>query len=548
MNLQLELDSVDWMLIAVALIGLYSILIMPLRDSEKWKNRGVSVGSVLGIPLALFFRTTRGLGLLDTLARPKSFWRLVASAGIPLVVLSMTYFLFLVLVMTYYMIQEPPAPSSYNAPRNILLIPGLNEYIPFVWGWIALFVTMLVHEFAHGILSRVEGVRVKSMGIVAVLIAPIAAFVEPDDEDLFGSKDKPAKVDKRARVRILSAGVISNFIVAIVAMSLFFGPVIGAISPLDRLIVVDVEKGSLAEEAGYENGMMLMQANGEEVKNLKQLYADMQGSSTQNSLKMLYDGKETILPIAAQPAQGIMVASIFNGSPADAAGLPARSIITSIDGQKTTDLEGFRNRMNTTHPGQVIVVATGQGQTYQINLTTKDEALKDNGGFIGIGISGNAAYLGGATLQEAPARQFLQTLKDIPGMGLSGFHLMLSLPFSGIPGLSQKGFAGFSGWLTSVYEPVGWAEPLGDKLFWIANLLLWIGWINLYAGLFNCLPAVPLDGGHIFRDLVQSGFERIAKQEDAERFTRTTVAILTWLVITSLLITLIAPFTNGLSI
>ena len=163
MNLQLELDSVDWMLIAVALIGLYSILIMPLRDSEKWKNRGVSVGSVLGIPLALFFRTTRGLGLLDTLARPKSFWRLVASAGIPLVVLSMTYFLFLVLVMTYYMIQEPPAPSSYNAPRNILLIPGLNEYIPFVWGWIALFVTMLVHEFAHGILSRVENVKAISL-------------------------------------------------------------------------------------------------------------------------------------------------------------------------------------------------------------------------------------------------------------------------------------------------------------------------------------------------------------------------------------------------
>ena len=98
--------------------------------------------------------------------------------------------------MTYYMIQEPPLPSSYNAPRNILLIPGLNEYIPFVWGWIALFVTMVVHEFAHGILSRVEGVRVKSMGIVAVLFAPIAAFVEPDEEDLFGSKDKPAMVSK----------------------------------------------------------------------------------------------------------------------------------------------------------------------------------------------------------------------------------------------------------------------------------------------------------------------------------------------------------------
>ena len=175
----------------------------------------------------MFFRTTRGLNLLDSLARPKRFWRIVASAGIPLVVLSMTYFLMLVLSMTYYMIQEPPQPSSYNAPRNILLIPGLNEYIPFVWGWIALFVTMVVHEFAHGILSRVEGVRVKSMGIVAVLIAPIAAFVEPDDVELFGSKDMPPKVSKGARIRILSAGVISNFIVAAVAMALFFGPVIG---------------------------------------------------------------------------------------------------------------------------------------------------------------------------------------------------------------------------------------------------------------------------------------------------------------------------------
>jgi hypothetical protein len=91
----------------------------------------------------------------------------------------MAYFLILVLLMAYLMIQEPPQPSNYNAPRNILLRPGLNEYIPFVWGWIALFVTMVVHEFAHGILSRVEGVRVKSMGIVTILVAPIAAFVEP---------------------------------------------------------------------------------------------------------------------------------------------------------------------------------------------------------------------------------------------------------------------------------------------------------------------------------------------------------------------------------
>ncbi|MDD1750147.1 MAG: site-2 protease family protein [Methanothrix sp.] len=546
MDLQLQLDSVDWLLIAAALVGLYSIILLPLKDNEKWRSRGISVGSVLGIPLAVFFRTTRGLSLLDRLARPKRFWRIVASAGVPLVVLSMTYFLMLVLIMTYYMIQNPPMPSSYNAPRNILLIPGLNEYIPFVWGWIALFVTMVVHEFAHGILSRVEGVRVRSMGIVAVLIAPIAAFVEPDEEELFGGKDKPPQVSKGARIRILSAGVISNFIVAAAAMALFFGPVIGSISPVDRLIVVDVQDGSAAQEAGFESGMVLLDSNGNRGQTLDQFYSDLGSSSA--SIRMFYDDREQILPLSGQPARGILVGSVFKGSPADEAGIPAGSVITGIDGMEIVNLEGFRKQMNITRPGQIIAITTGLGNTYRVNLTAKDGAIADSGGFIGIGISGDAVLSGGAIFQEAPSQKILQMLKDIPSMGINGFHLMLSLPFAGIPGFTQKGFPGFSGWLTAVFEPSGWAEPLGAKFFWIANLLLWIGWINLYAGLFNCLPAVPLDGGHIFRDLVQSGFERIVKPKEAERFTSTTVAILTWLVVTSLLITLIAPFTNWLTI
>jgi membrane-associated protease RseP (regulator of RpoE activity) len=324
--------------------------------------------------------------------------------------------------------------------------------------------------------------------------------------------------------------------------------VIGAISPVDRLIVVNVDENSTAGEDGYEMGMVLMQSKGKDVSSLEQFYHDLAGASEQGKLSLLFEDKERTLSLTGQPERGILVGSIFKDSAAYAAGLPAMSVITEIDGRKAVDLVGFRELMNSTHPGQMVNITTAAGRTYAVNLTARDAASKEQGGFIGIAISGNAVFSGGATFQQAPARQFLEQLKAMPGMGMSGFHLLLSLPFAGVPGLSQKGFPGFSGWLTTVFEPSGWAEPLGEKLFWIANLLLWIGWINLYAGLFNCLPAVPLDGGHIFRDLVQSGFERIVKAEKAERLTRTTVAILTWLVLTSLLITLIAPFTNGLSI
>ncbi len=555
MSFDIQLEFSDWMLIAAALIGLYSILLLPLRDSEAWRKRGVTVGGISGIPLLIFLRTTKGLKLLDQLSRPKWIWRTAVTIGIPLVILSMATFLILVLLMTYLMILSPPEPSSYNAPRNILLIPGLNEYIPFLWGWIALFVTMLVHEFAHGILSRVEGVRVKSMGIVALFIAPIAAFVEPDDEDLFGTKNKPPLVSRAARIRILSAGVIANFLVAALAMALFFGPVLGSISPVDRLIVVGVQEDSAAEVAGFESGMALLQVNGENTIKIEELYNNL--GSTTVEMEVLHSGQKEIFNLPGQAARGIMVASIFPDSPADLVGLPAGSVITRIDGKEVVDVGGFRREMNLTRPGQIITITTGSGKSYRVNLTSaagqgedEQKGVSDavGTGFIGIGISGNAIYSSGVVFQEAPASEFLQILKTIPKSGIEGFAYMLNLPFSGIPGFTQKGFPGFSGWLTAVYEPVGWAEPLGEKFFWIANLLLWIGWINLYAGLFNCLPAGPLDGGHIFRDLVQTGFERLVPPEKAEKLTRTAVAIFTWVILTSLLISIIAPFTHNISI
>jgi len=107
--------------------------------------------------------------------------------------------------------------------------------------------------------------------------------------------------------------------------------------------------------------------------------------------------------------------------------------------------------------------------------------------------------LGGAVFQEAPSKQFLQVLKAIPYSGLQGFTYMLSLPFSGIPGFTQKGFPGFSGWLTTIFEPSGWAEPLGGKFFWIANLLLWVGWIEPLCWPLQLSSCSALDVGHIFR-------------------------------------------------
>ncbi|NPV61237.1 MAG: peptidase M50 [Methanotrichaceae archaeon] len=535
------------MLIGAVAVSLYSLLLLPISKSEKWRKRGISTWGP--IPVLIFFRTTRGLKLLDRLARPKLLWRIGASAGVPLVILSMSLFLFLLLNMAYLMIQSPPEPSSYNQPRNILLIPGLNEYIPFVWGWIALFVTMVVHEFAHGILSRVEGVKVKSMGLVTFFLAPIAAFVEPDEEELFGTKDRPPLVSKGARIRILSAGVISNFLVAAVAMALFFGPVIGSISPVDRVIVADVQSGSLGDSAGFQQTQIILDVNGEPIATLAELSSALQAGTAE--VKVYDEEGETGLSLSGKPQSGIAVSSVLEGYPAIEAGLPSRTVISKLDGQDIAGLSDFRQFMNSTSASQAVTVTTADGSVYYLTLVANPDGSQ--AGFMGIAFAGDevyadAVYYNGVIFQQAPSRQFLAVMKAIPASGPFGLLYLLSLPFTGVDGFTEKGFPGFSGWITTVFEPTGWGEFLGGRFFWIANLLLWVGWINLYAGLFNCLPAVPLDGGHIFRDLVQAGFERVVSVREAERLTRTVVAFLAWLVLTSLVITIVAPFTHGLSL
>ena len=145
----------------------------------------------------LMIRTVKGQALLDTLARPKRSWRTFANIGIVLMFIGMFAMFFIIILSDIAMLASIgentlPEPGKFNEARNIFLIPGVNEFIPLTWGVIALLVTLVVHEFSHAILCRVEGIRVKSMGILLAIV-PIGGFAEPDEEELFGVKKENAE-------------------------------------------------------------------------------------------------------------------------------------------------------------------------------------------------------------------------------------------------------------------------------------------------------------------------------------------------------------------
>jgi len=115
----------------------------------------------------------------------------------------------------------------------------------------------------------------------------------------------------------------------------------------------------------------------------------------------------------------------------------------------------------------------------------------------------------------------------------------LILPF---PNPFIGSFAGFNTSIYMFYEPIGWAVPLGVGVFWLANSLLWIGWMNFYVGLFNCLPMLPLDGGHVFRDTLHSILARLFGNEERMGVIAGKVATgFAILMLASLVFMIIAP-------
>ncbi|MHA1457471.1 MAG: site-2 protease family protein, partial [Promethearchaeota archaeon] len=109
------------------------------------------------------------------------------------------------------------APSIENA--IIPLIPGVTIDLPvFFYMLLPLLLILTTHEFAHGISGAVDGVEIKSTGVLGVALfylVGFGAFVEVDERSLNSTKHH-----RNTRLRIAAAGTYINAIVAGIALLL----------------------------------------------------------------------------------------------------------------------------------------------------------------------------------------------------------------------------------------------------------------------------------------------------------------------------------------
>lgn len=208
---------------------------------------------------------TEHVGIFDKFARWKKLLTAYATTGIILTVICGIVVTLLFVVTAYLTLLVHPEPT---APQNLLLIPGLNEYVPSTFAvWFALIFSMVIHEAGHGIISRVENIRVKSTGVLALVI-PIGAFVEPDEEDV-------EKSSTGAKLRMFAAGITNNLFVGAICLVLLI-LLIGMIIPGAHPYVYGVYADYPAEEAGVLPGSIILSIDNQSIYSIADVTAALQ--------------------------------------------------------------------------------------------------------------------------------------------------------------------------------------------------------------------------------------------------------------------------------
>lgn len=204
-------------------------------------------------------RTGRLRGLIDSIAQKSPrFWKVLMNIGIPVAVFFMGYTLYAIL---------QASTMIFQSPQVVPILPGVDYagnpfFLPLGYGLIGLVTVIFIHEFAHGILARAEGVKIKSIGVLLFTIIP-GAFVEPDEEEV-------KKLSRLEKIRIYAAGSIFNIGTAAIAIGILFALtsfLIPAAFHSDGIVITSVVPKSPSDGV-LKEGMAIYNVNGQNVKNL----------------------------------------------------------------------------------------------------------------------------------------------------------------------------------------------------------------------------------------------------------------------------------------
>jgi membrane-associated protease RseP (regulator of RpoE activity) len=212
-------------------------------------------------------------------------------------------------------------------------------------------------------------------------------------------------------------------------------------------------------------------------------------------------------------------------APAREAGLRTGDEILAFNGVKVTSWEQLTGMIRANDDGNATIVYERDGEraTTTTNTTVSArQAVDDPDEFVEVGFLGVTPQF--VLEQKGPLYvvttmgdytwQTVKALGEMPVklVGVAKAALGLEDRQADSP-MSVVGASRVAGEISSQHE-----IPIGDRFI---SLIMLLGGINLFVGMFNFIPLLPLDGGHIagaLYEAVRRGFARLFRRPDPGYF------------------------------
>ena len=242
--------------------GIAAIVFILLMAAFLYYNRKKITMQGIFFPLLYFVMLKSQLGIKSMDYIAKKFPRLLSFLGTLGVIagfIGMAFICYELVKNTVYLFVRPDIAAGVQ-PVLPFEAKGVF-FVPFIYWIISIFVIAIVHEFSHGMMARVHGLKVKSSGFAFLgIILPLvpAAFVEPDEKAL-------VKKSARAQLSVYAAGPFANVVMAglMILLVTFVGAPIAkaAFEPMGVKVVSAVQDGPFYN-AGIQPDEIVTQIEG----------------------------------------------------------------------------------------------------------------------------------------------------------------------------------------------------------------------------------------------------------------------------------------------
>jgi RIP metalloprotease RseP len=450
--------------------------------------------------------------------------------------------------------EHPDASGQDQKPHyetgglRLAILAGVLLFVGFFhgWSWVliiaGLVVMIFLHELGHFLTARLTGMKATEFFIgfgpkiwsfrrgeteYGLKVIPAGAYVRiigMNNIDEVDPGDEPRTYREQSfpkRLLVVSAGSLMHLgqalVIAVVLLVVIGTPGGTLIPDEEEWRVERVVPGSAGDAAGLEPGDRIVAWDGERVTVFGDITDAVQAAEVGDEVTLTverdgetFDVTTELVDRAAAELGGWYVADVPSESAVDEAGLEEGDLIVAWDGEDIAPSDTFESVAAAAEADDdVTLTVERDGETFEISLEVGDrttvaevsEALSD------------AAFLGVA--QGRPPEETVGLVEGVT-TGATETVRAVGLAAEAVP-------QGFSNLFSAAFgerdapaddqelAPGERAEPrdadgrfisiigavrLGATGLDVTGLLVLFFLINIFIGLFNMAPLLPLDGGH----------------------------------------------------